>query len=87
MTFDIESWVLCATRLLNMLNISTKIYENTTMICEVTAQTRSGERTYVRTGGRTDAGTDTQPKLQIVATMSRLPQAGSTKIFFEMPLL
>ena len=50
LTFDIESWVLYATRLLIMLNISTKLYENTTMTCEVTARTRSDEQhTAVRT--------------------------------------
>ena len=58
-----------------MINILTKLYENATITFEVTARTRSD--------GRTNTCTDTQ-KLQIVATMSHSPQAGSTKIF-EMP--
>ena len=50
LTVDIESWFLYATRLLMMLNISTKYREDTTITCEVTARTRS------------DACTHTQPK-------------------------
>ena len=46
-SLTIESWVLYATRLLNMLNLSIKLYENTIMICEVTAMTRSDGRTHV----------------------------------------
>ena len=45
LTFDIESWVLYATRLLNLLNISTKLYESTTTIWEVTARAMSVGRT------------------------------------------
>ena len=74
LTFDIESWVLYATRLLIIINILTKLYENATITFEVTARTSSDGRTHART----DARTYTQ-KLQIVATMSRSPQAGSTK--------
>ena len=40
LTFDLESWVLYATRLLMMLNISTKYHGDTTNSCEVTARTR-----------------------------------------------
>ena len=73
LTFDIESWVLYATRLLMMLNISTKYHGDTTITCEVTARTSSD--------GRTHARTRTQQK-KIVATMSREPQAGSTKTVY-----
>ena len=73
LTFDIESWVLYATRLLMIINILTKLYENATITLEVTGRTRSDGRT----DGRTHARTYTQ-KLQIVATMSRSPQASST---------
>ena len=55
-----------------MVNISTNYYKNTTMISEVTARTRSDEQTHGRTY--------TQPKLEIVATMSRQWQAGLIKI-------
>ena len=58
-----------------MLNISTKLYENTTMTSEVTARTRSDGRMHAHPRARTD----TQPKLQIVPTMSRSPKAGLTK--------
>ena len=75
LTFHIQSVVLYAARLLNLKNISTKLYENTTMIWEVTAWTRSHGRT------------DTQPKLQIVATVSRLLQADSTKMICDVTAL
>ena len=39
LTFDIESWVLYVTRLQNMVNISTKFYENTTITYEAMART------------------------------------------------
>jgi hypothetical protein len=70
LAFDIESWVLYATRLHIIINILTKLYENATITFKVTARTSSG--------GRTDARTDTQ-NMQIVATMSCSLQAGSTK--------
>ena len=52
-TFDKESWVLYATRLLTRVNISTKYYEDTTITCGITARTRSDGLT----DGRTDANT------------------------------
>ena len=39
-TFDIESWVLYATRLHTIVNISTKYHEDTLKICEVMTRTR-----------------------------------------------
>ena len=44
LTFDIESWVLWATRLLIIINILTKLYENATITLEVTARTSSDRR-------------------------------------------
>ena len=40
LTFDIESWVLYATGLHSMVNISTKFYEDTTKTYQVMAQTK-----------------------------------------------
>ena len=47
------------------------------MTYEVTTRTTSDGSTH--TFAWTDGRTDTQPKLQIVATMSPSPKAGSTK--------
>ena len=46
LTFDIESCVLYAIRILMMLNISTKYHEDTSITCEVIARTRSDGRTH-----------------------------------------
>ena len=46
LTFDIESWVLYATCLLIRMNISTKYHEDTTITCEVMAQTRYKLQNY-----------------------------------------
>ena len=47
LTFDIKSWVLYATRLLIIINILTKLYENATITFEVTAWTSSHVRTHI----------------------------------------
>ena len=48
LTFDIESCVLYVTRLLLIINIFTKLYENATITFEVTARTRSNGRTHAQ---------------------------------------
>ena len=49
LTFDIESWVLYATRLHIIINILTKLYENATITFKVTARTRSDGRKHAHT--------------------------------------
>ena len=53
LTFDIEAWVLYATRLLIIINILTKLYENATITFEVTARTSSDGRTHALTHAHT----------------------------------
>ena len=53
--------------LIIILNISTKLYGNTTMTCKVTSRTSSDGRM----NGRKDGRTDTQPKLKYLAHRKR----------------